>query len=370
MNKRPEWILPDLKKAQVRTKNTIERIDSFIIPENAKFIGNGKKYYISTYGCQANERDSETLAGILDSLGFEKSESPEDVDVILINTCAIRQNAEEKVLGEIGNFKRLYRANKDLVIGVYRFIHPNFVKRIKLNGIRIVHINPDALTTFEQQQLFVEAYDVYFTKDPYILRFMRDNMKLNVKLYSESFNVRYHKKPEINKQECEKEVEIDVMTYGTMYPYRVRMLSELLENGINLQVYGVKPHRFYNHVLGASFQNRFIAGAEKARLLYGAKIVFNQMHYAEIDSVNNRFFEVNGSGAFQLSDYRPILHDLLPIDPELVSFRSIDEGIAKIKYYLSHPDERYSIASEVYQYFVKKYTYDNLVEYLLENTFN
>ena len=42
MNKRPEWILPDLKKAQVRTKNTIERIDSFIIPENAKFIGNGK----------------------------------------------------------------------------------------------------------------------------------------------------------------------------------------------------------------------------------------------------------------------------------------------------------------------------------------
>ena len=74
MNKRPEWILPNLKKAQVRTKNTIERIDSFIIPENAKFIGNGKKYYISTYGCQANERDSETLAGILDSLGFEKCE--------------------------------------------------------------------------------------------------------------------------------------------------------------------------------------------------------------------------------------------------------------------------------------------------------
>ena len=118
MNKRPEWILPNLKKAQVRTKNTIERIDSFIIPENAKFIGNGKKYYNSTYGWQANERDSETLAGNLDSLGFEKSESPEDVDVILINTCAIRQNAEEKVLGEIGNFKRLYRANKDLVFGV------------------------------------------------------------------------------------------------------------------------------------------------------------------------------------------------------------------------------------------------------------
>lgn len=118
MNKKPDWILPSLKKAQVRTKNEIERIDTFVIPENAKILGDGKRYYISTYGCQANERDSETLAGILDALGFVKSDSPEDVDVILINTCAIRANAEEKVLGEIGNFKRLYRANKDLVIGV------------------------------------------------------------------------------------------------------------------------------------------------------------------------------------------------------------------------------------------------------------
>ncbi|MBQ0065815.1 MAG: tRNA (N6-isopentenyl adenosine(37)-C2)-methylthiotransferase MiaB [Firmicutes bacterium] len=118
MKIKAEWILPDLKEAKKRTKNPIERVDTFVIPENARFIGQNKKYYISTYGCQANERDSETLAGILDALGFTQSQSPEDVDVILINTCAIRQNAEEKVLGEIGNFKRLYRTNEDLVIGV------------------------------------------------------------------------------------------------------------------------------------------------------------------------------------------------------------------------------------------------------------
>lgn len=118
MKQRPGWVLPDLKEAQKRTKNTIDRIDSFNIPDQARMLGRDKKYYISTYGCQANERDSETLAGILDEMGFEQSDSPEHVDVILINTCAIRQNAEEKVLGEIGNFKRLYRENKDLIIGV------------------------------------------------------------------------------------------------------------------------------------------------------------------------------------------------------------------------------------------------------------
>ena len=118
MKKRPEWVLPDLKEAQRRTKKEIQRINSYIIPEDAKFIGQGKSYYISTYGCQANERDSETLAGIMDSIGFSHVEDVEKADVILINTCAVRENAMEKVLGEIGNFKRLYRDNENLVIGV------------------------------------------------------------------------------------------------------------------------------------------------------------------------------------------------------------------------------------------------------------
>lgn len=114
----PEWVLPNLKEAQKRTRQPVPRIDSFVIPEEAKWIGRDKTYFISTYGCQANERDSETLSGILDALGFEYVDSAEKADVIMINTCAIRQNATEKVLGEIGNFKRLYRENEDLVIAV------------------------------------------------------------------------------------------------------------------------------------------------------------------------------------------------------------------------------------------------------------
>ncbi len=253
----------------------------------------------------------------------------------------------------------------DLVVCVYRFIHPSFVDLCKKQGAKIIHVNPDALTTFEYQQIFASNYDAWFTKDPYIVSFMKNNMGLNVFLYNEAFNLRGHKKPDVLKADMEKQVGIDVMTYGTMYPYRCRMLKKVVDNDIDLQIFGTIPRRFYNHDLDKCFQNKYITGEEKARLLYGAKIVFNQMHYAEIESVNNRFFEVNGSGAFQLSDYRPILKDLLPIDPDMVSFKSIEEGIDKIKYYLSHDEERYEISQTIYNHFIRHYSYDNLCAFIL-----
>lgn len=271
---------------------------------------------------------------------------------------------DQKLFGKL--FEKVKTFSPELVVCVYRFIHPTFVDWCKEQGAKVIHVNPDALTTFEYQQVFASNYDAWFTKDPYIVSFMKGNMHLNVYHYSEAFNTRVHHKPEVSKAEMEKEVGIDVMTYGTMYPYRCRMLKEVVKNGIDLKIYGTIPRRFYNHELDTCYQNKYITGKEKSRLLYGAKIVFNQMHYAEIESVNNRFFEVNGSGAFQLSDYRPILHELLPIDPKLVSFKTIDEGIEKIKYYLNHDKERYEIAEAVYRHFIEHYTYEHLITYILD----
>ena len=119
MKKQPGWALPDLKEAQKRT-NAEAHIEKnlFQIPEQIKMLGQGKKYYLRTYGCQANERDSETLAGILEEMAFTPCENPEEADFILLNTCAIRKNAEDKVLGELGSLKRLKRENPDIVFGL------------------------------------------------------------------------------------------------------------------------------------------------------------------------------------------------------------------------------------------------------------
>lgn len=92
--------------------------DSLAIPPIMEQAGRGKKYYIRTYGCQANERDGETLAGIFELLGYELAESLDGADVILLNTCAVRENAEEKVFGEIGHLKTMKQHNPDLLFGV------------------------------------------------------------------------------------------------------------------------------------------------------------------------------------------------------------------------------------------------------------
>jgi len=77
-----------------------------------------KNYYIISYGCQMNQYDSECLAGQLGAAGYLCTEDPEKADVILINTCCVRESAEKKIYGKIGEFKRLKTANPSLIIGI------------------------------------------------------------------------------------------------------------------------------------------------------------------------------------------------------------------------------------------------------------
>jgi tRNA-2-methylthio-N6-dimethylallyladenosine synthase len=77
-----------------------------------------KKLYIKTYGCQMNVYDSERMAEALGGKGYEETQTPDDADMILLNTCHIREKAAEKVYSELGRFKGLKAANPDLKIGV------------------------------------------------------------------------------------------------------------------------------------------------------------------------------------------------------------------------------------------------------------
>lgn len=76
------------------------------------------KYYILTYGCQMNKSDSEKYAGIFESLGYKSAEFIEDADVILLNTCSVREKAEEKVIGKLGELKRIKIKKPNILIGI------------------------------------------------------------------------------------------------------------------------------------------------------------------------------------------------------------------------------------------------------------
>ncbi len=77
-----------------------------------------KKYYIETWGCQMNEEDSEKLAGTLQNMGYRKTEFKNLADVIIFNTCCVRENAELKVHGNLGILKKIKKDNPDLIIAV------------------------------------------------------------------------------------------------------------------------------------------------------------------------------------------------------------------------------------------------------------
>lgn len=109
---------PSLKDAKKRGKEEVKIERDFGLPEEFRNFGAGRKFYIRTYGCQMNEHDTEVMAGIFTTLGYEPTFSTEDADVILLNTCAIRENAENKVFGELGHLKPLKQRNPDLLIGV------------------------------------------------------------------------------------------------------------------------------------------------------------------------------------------------------------------------------------------------------------
>ena len=106
--------MPNMKEARVRTKDKHKIIKDDYIVLN-KNIGVGKKYNVITYGCQMNVHDSENIKAILEDMGYSYVDSIDEADLIVVNTCAIRENAHNKVSGMLGRIKHLKQTKKDLI---------------------------------------------------------------------------------------------------------------------------------------------------------------------------------------------------------------------------------------------------------------
>lgn len=121
-----------------------------------------QKYLITTFGCQMNEHDSEILAGMLNQMGYIEASAPEEADLILLNTCCVRENAENRLFGHIGNLKTLKEQNPNLIIGVCGCMvqQPTEVEKIKetyrhvdlVFGTHNVHQLPELLNKVRTAQ--------------------------------------------------------------------------------------------------------------------------------------------------------------------------------------------------------------------------
>ncbi|MEG0855300.1 MAG: tRNA (N6-isopentenyl adenosine(37)-C2)-methylthiotransferase MiaB [Terrisporobacter sp.] len=148
------------------------------------------KYMVTTFGCQMNEHDSEKLSAMLDSMGYEATLMTNECDLIIYNTCAVRENAELKVYGNLGHLKLAKRKNPDLKIAVCGCMmqQPHVVKEIKSKyrhvdlvfGTHNLYKFPELLTnTMDNSKLLVDVWDV----DGEVVEGLRSSRKFELKAF-------------------------------------------------------------------------------------------------------------------------------------------------------------------------------------------
>ena len=109
--------LPNLDLARKRTKEKVVEI-SYHLDAKYKKMGQNLTYYVKTYGCQMNEHDSENICGLLESIGFSENKDMENADIIILNTCSIRENAHNKAFGMLGRLKHLKENRPNLIVAL------------------------------------------------------------------------------------------------------------------------------------------------------------------------------------------------------------------------------------------------------------
>ena len=164
--------LPNLNEARKRTKKEILiKTRESIVNYNLKKLGKGRKYYVKTYGCQMNVHDSENIKAILEEMSFEETDIFEDADLIILNTCAIRENAHNKVFGFLGRVKHLKETRPHIICGICGCMaqEENVVNEIKSKykwvdivfGTHNIDNLPNILSTsMERKEQEIEVYSI------------------------------------------------------------------------------------------------------------------------------------------------------------------------------------------------------------------
>ena len=110
--------------------NELNEID-FIQKVNEKIKNKNLKYIILTFGCQLNENDSEKLSGMIENMGYERVQDTNEADLVVFNTCCVRENAEERLFGKLGEIKKMKETKNVLVaIGGCMMQEKNMVEKI------------------------------------------------------------------------------------------------------------------------------------------------------------------------------------------------------------------------------------------------
>ena len=245
--------LPDLNIAKDRSSKENKYIN---LKEDYKEVFKGKKYFLRTYGCQMNVHDSEAIRSYLETLGFENTEKIEDANVVVLNTCAIRENARDKVVGFLGKCHYLKKNKEDFKIVLTGCMseQPDFIKDI-LDKHKYIDIVIGTHNIHELPKLLLEnnskqEIEVYSNSDEVIegMNYERDSK------YTAWVNIMYG---------CDKFCTYCIVPY-TRGRERSRKLEDIIEEvedlikkgylevtllGQNVNAYGIDIGTTFSHLL-------------------------------------------------------------------------------------------------------------------------
>lgn len=221
--------VPDLLVAGNRKKVNVKEEKLNL---NIKSLYKGKKYFLRTYGCQMNVHDSEEIKYYLEALGYEAVEELEKADIVVLNTCAIRENAKDKVFGYLGRCKHLKKENPNLIIAIAGCLmqQPTEIEEIH-NRHQYIDIIIGTHNLSELPSLIEEA---------------NNKKKQNIEVYSNSDvvfeNVKYNRDSKISAwiniiYGCDKFCTYCIVPY-TRGRERSRKMEEVLEEVKTLKEQG------------------------------------------------------------------------------------------------------------------------------------
>ena len=250
--------LPDLNVAKDRTKKDNKYIN---IKDEYEKVFIGKKFFIRTYGCQMNVHDSEGIKAFLENLGFQKTEKIEEANLVVLNTCAVRENATLKVIGFLGKCKYLKKNRDDFKIILCGCLpeQPDFTDIITKKH-KYVDIMIGTHNIHELPKLLLDAYpkqvvEVYSNSDEIIegMEYKRDSK------YTAWVNIMYG---------CDKFCTYCIVPY-TRGRERSRKLEDILSEVHHLKVNGYKEVTLlgqnvnaYGNDIGETFANLLKCVAE------------------------------------------------------------------------------------------------------------
>jgi spore maturation protein CgeB len=231
----------------------------------------------------------------------------------------------------------------------------------KVTSAPIVCWFQDALTAFGRQHVLGAEYDVVFLKDRYLLDlFSRMLTYTKFHYLPEACNPRVHRPVELIEEE-RRRYGCDVMVAGTVYYYRQEVLRHIDSHNVKLwgNTFGLQwtVGKLKNPLMG-----REVLADEKAKAVAASTLVLNTLHFAEVNGLNCRAFEMAGCGGCQLISATPVLQEHFDAGTEVVSFDTATDLAEKVDHYLGHPEQASAIGRRAALRAHRDHTYETRLQ--------